>query len=181
MAVVVKEEWDALINRSDLQVSLQQLHGSGKPLSPAAVEAMLQEQLLAPIGSQELWAAGVTYLRSRDARMEESRKGGAADFYQKVYEAERPELFFKALPHRIAAHRLEGRQADHAAVSIRGLHGAAHAHQCAVSEFFQIDKIRGHGRPPFRVSRASRACAIPATETTPFSKRRRTVPCNHRW
>ena len=107
VAVVVKEEWDALINRSDLQVSLQQLHGSGKPLSPAAVEAMLHEQLLAPIGSQELWAAGVTYLRSRDARMEESRKGGAADFYQKVYEAERPELFFKALPHRIAAHREE--------------------------------------------------------------------------
>ena len=73
MAVAVKEEWDALINRSDLQVSLQQLHGSGKPLSPAAVEAMLQEQLLAPIGSQELWAAGVTYLRSLPPQQEHFR------------------------------------------------------------------------------------------------------------
>jgi 2-dehydro-3-deoxy-D-arabinonate dehydratase len=107
VAVSVKEDWDALINRSNLQVSLQQLHASGKPLSPKDIEAIVEEQLLAPIGHQELWAAGVTYLRSRDARMEESKKGGAADFYQKVYEAERPELFFKALPHRIAAHREE--------------------------------------------------------------------------
>lgn len=107
VAVPVKEDWDALINRSNLQVSLQELHASGEPLSPTAMAAILEGPLLAPIGSQELWAAGVTYLRSRDARMEESKKGGAADFYQKVYEAERPELFFKALPHRIAAHREE--------------------------------------------------------------------------
>jgi 2-dehydro-3-deoxy-D-arabinonate dehydratase len=107
VAVSVKEDWDALINRSNLQVSLQQLHASGKPLTPKDIEVIVDEQLLAPIGHQELWAAGVTYLRSRDARMEESKKGGAADFYQKVYEAERPELFFKALPHRIAAHREE--------------------------------------------------------------------------
>jgi len=54
-----------------------------------------------------VWAAGVTYLRSRDARMEEAKDAGGGDFYQKVYDAARPELFFKALPHRIAAHKQE--------------------------------------------------------------------------
>jgi 2-dehydro-3-deoxy-D-arabinonate dehydratase len=57
-------------------------------------------ELLAPIDHQEVWAAGVTYIRSRTARMEESV--GAAVFYDKVYEAARPELFFKATPHRVA-------------------------------------------------------------------------------
>ncbi len=56
--------------------------------------------LLAPIDRQEVWAAGVTYRRSQVARMEESQ--GAASFYDLVYVAERPELFFKATPHRVA-------------------------------------------------------------------------------
>ncbi|MGE0605819.1 MAG: fumarylacetoacetate hydrolase family protein [Pirellulales bacterium] len=56
-------------------------------------------QLLAPIDQQEVWAAGVTYKRSRTARMEESQ--GAASFYDKVYVAPRPELFMKATPHRV--------------------------------------------------------------------------------
>jgi 2-dehydro-3-deoxy-D-arabinonate dehydratase len=56
--------------------------------------------LLAPIDRQEVWAAGVTYKRSRQARERES--AGAASFYDKVYNAERPELFFKATPHRVA-------------------------------------------------------------------------------
>ena len=55
--------------------------------------------LAAPIDRQEVWAAGVTYRRSRTARMEESQ--GAARFYDLVYEAPRPELFFKATPHRV--------------------------------------------------------------------------------
>jgi len=67
-------------------------------------DALLNSRLLAPIGAQEVWAAGVTYLRSRDARMEESKESGGATFYDKVYEAERPELFFKSQPHRVAAH-----------------------------------------------------------------------------
>lgn len=49
-------------------------------------------------GRMEVWAAGVTYRRSREARLEES---GGADFYQKVYDAERPELFFKSVPWRL--------------------------------------------------------------------------------
>jgi 2-dehydro-3-deoxy-D-arabinonate dehydratase len=56
--------------------------------------------LLPPIDRQEVWAAGVTYKRSKVARMEESQ--GAARFYDLVYEAARPELFFKASPHRVA-------------------------------------------------------------------------------
>lgn len=58
-------------------------------------------ELLAPIGAQEVWAAGVTYLRSRDARMDESKDAGGGTFYDRVYDAPRPEIFFKATPHRV--------------------------------------------------------------------------------
>ena len=58
-------------------------------------------RLLAPVGSQEVWAAGVTYYRSRKARMEESEQAGGDRFYDLVYEAERPELFFKATARRV--------------------------------------------------------------------------------
>src|SRR4051812_2533469 len=51
---------------------------------------------LAPLQSQEVWAAGVTYFRSRTARMEESKDAGGGSFYDRVYEAPRPELFFKS-------------------------------------------------------------------------------------
>jgi 2-dehydro-3-deoxy-D-arabinonate dehydratase len=56
-------------------------------------------KLLAPIDNQEVWAAGVTYRRSRTARMEESES--AASCYDRVYASPRPELFFKATPHRV--------------------------------------------------------------------------------
>jgi 2-dehydro-3-deoxy-D-arabinonate dehydratase len=59
--------------------------------------------LLAPLQSQEVWAAGVTYLRSKSARMEESKDAGGGTFYDRVYDAPRPEIFFKATPHRVAA------------------------------------------------------------------------------
>jgi 2-dehydro-3-deoxy-D-arabinonate dehydratase len=57
-------------------------------------------RLLAPLTRQEVWAAGVTYLRSREARIEESAGGGS--FYDRVYHAPRPELFFKANARRVA-------------------------------------------------------------------------------
>jgi 2-dehydro-3-deoxy-D-arabinonate dehydratase len=65
-------------------------------------QAMVIEdvKLLAPIDRQEVWAAGVTYQRSQAARMEESET--AASYYDRVYSASRPELFFKATPHRVA-------------------------------------------------------------------------------
>ncbi|MSU49273.1 MAG: 2-hydroxyhepta-2,4-diene-1,7-dioate isomerase [Opitutus sp.] len=59
--------------------------------------------LRAPLQSQEVWAAGVTYLRSKSARMAESKDSGGGTFYDKVYDAVRPEIFFKATPHRVAA------------------------------------------------------------------------------
>ena len=55
------------------------------------------------IQSQEVWAAGVTYYRSRTARMEESKDAGGGDFYDRVYDADRPELFMKATAQRVAA------------------------------------------------------------------------------
>jgi 2-dehydro-3-deoxy-D-arabinonate dehydratase len=59
-------------------------------------------KMLAPVDRQEIWAAGVTYKRSEEARMRESV--GAAQFYNMVYTADRPELFFKATPERVVGH-----------------------------------------------------------------------------
>lgn len=87
--------WDELVAREDLatEVSWRIRQGSSLDRVP--------EDLLAPIGNQEVWAAGVTYFRSRNARMEEAKTPGGGDFYDRVYNAERPELFFKATPHRV--------------------------------------------------------------------------------
>ena len=71
----------------------------------AASFADIENSLLAPIGSQEVWASGVTYYRSRNARMEEAKTAGGGDFYDRVYLAERPELFMKATPNRVVGHR----------------------------------------------------------------------------
>ena len=70
----------------------------GLPLAGAA-----EERLLPPVEpTQEVWASGVTYEMSREARKAESAE---ADVYEKVYDAERPELFFKALGGRVVGHR----------------------------------------------------------------------------
>ena len=102
---LLKEEWDTLINRDNLFDFLSKQINDENYLAESESLLMIENFIQAPIGGQEVWAAGVTYLRSRDARMEESKDSGAADFYSKVYHAERPELFFKALPHRVAAHK----------------------------------------------------------------------------
>jgi len=85
-----------LTTREDLYEYLVRLAGEGAagPGNPA---------LRAPIEEQEVWAAGVTYFRSRTARMAESAASGGMSFYDRVYNAERPELFFKSTPHRVAA------------------------------------------------------------------------------
>ncbi|MBP6686797.1 MAG: fumarylacetoacetate hydrolase family protein [Lacibacter sp.] len=104
-AVVEKEgnyypifrEWDQLINDDHLHQTLEQLIQT----SPTTDSNIINESF-APIGhQQELWACGVTYLRSKVGRQEESKASGGADFYAKVYEADRPEVFFKSTPHRI--------------------------------------------------------------------------------
>ncbi len=82
--------WDDAFNDPD---SCAALGTACPPPDPAT--------LLPPIGHQEVWAAGVTYFRSRDARMEEAQVAGGSNFYAKVYLAERPELFFKAAPFRV--------------------------------------------------------------------------------
>lgn len=64
--------------------------------------ALDQARLLPPIDAQEVWAAGVTYKRSQTARMEESE--AAASCYDRVYQSPRPEIFFKATPHRVRGH-----------------------------------------------------------------------------
>jgi 2-dehydro-3-deoxy-D-arabinonate dehydratase len=89
------EEWDSLVCDVNLKAraSTAVKKNSLAKLDPATV--------LAPVGSQEVWAAGVTYYRSRKARMEESKGAGGGDFYDRVYTAERPELFFKAAGWRV--------------------------------------------------------------------------------
>lgn len=68
--------------------------------SPIAIDDSIR--WLPPIDDQEVWAAGVTYKKSQAARMEESQ--AAASCYDRVYNADRPELFFKATPHRVSGH-----------------------------------------------------------------------------
>lgn len=98
-------EWDTLINNDNLyQYLVKSLSDGAEPLQENEALVILKNDLLAPIGQQEVWAAGVTYLRSRDARKEESQDSGGASMYDKVYDADRPELFFKSLPHRVAGH-----------------------------------------------------------------------------
>ena len=96
------ENWDVFINRSHLYLNiLEELPSYDKT---QAFKKQTESNILAPIGTQEVWAAGVTYYRSKEARMDESKESGGATFYDKVYDAERPELFFKANPHRVAGH-----------------------------------------------------------------------------
>lgn len=97
------QEWDQLLNQDYLYDQLvQQLDASEKV---SDVASLLEGVLLPPIGSQEIWASGVTYYRSRDARMEESKTAGGGSFYDRVYVADRPELFFKAPHYRCVGHR----------------------------------------------------------------------------
>jgi 2-dehydro-3-deoxy-D-arabinonate dehydratase len=84
-------DFDELLNLPNLYDHLLEVSRRGAAAQPPA-----PEEILAPVGTQEIWAAGVTYERSREGRREESKESGAALFYSKVYEAERPELFFKS-------------------------------------------------------------------------------------
>jgi 2-dehydro-3-deoxy-D-arabinonate dehydratase len=92
--------WDDFVNDDELFSKLNRLTFEGSTEDSAAPESAI----LAPIGQQELWACGVTYLRSKIGRQEESKDAGGGDFYGRVYEAERPEVFFKSTPHRVVGH-----------------------------------------------------------------------------
>jgi 2-dehydro-3-deoxy-D-arabinonate dehydratase len=93
------ENWDEFVNDDNLFGKMQQITSSKDPIENG--QNIINSGLEAPIQSQELWASGVTYYRSKVGRQEESKAAGGGDFYAHVYEAERPELFFKATSHRI--------------------------------------------------------------------------------
>jgi len=88
------EPADTLVCRDDLFEYLTRMAGASAPQA-------LPGKLLVPMHRQEVWAAGVTYHRSRAARVAESEAVGGGDFYDRVYDADRPELFFKATPERV--------------------------------------------------------------------------------
>lgn len=88
--------WDALVTREDLYDFCRAIVERGE-----RTKGFAKDSMLAPIESQEVWAAGVTYYRSRSARIEESKDAGGGDFYDRVYSAPRPELFFKATGSRV--------------------------------------------------------------------------------
>ena len=97
----VKVEWEKLINDDNAFQSAAKLIKDA-----TAGNSTLVEELLPAIGNnQELWACGVTYLRSKIGRQEESKDAGGGDFYGRVYEAERPECFFKSTPHRVVGNK----------------------------------------------------------------------------
>ena len=89
------DDWDALLCRDDLAAHLR------AACAGARGGPRLEARVLAPVGRQEVWAAGVTYTRSRAARIEESEEAGGGSFYDRVYDAERPEIFFKAAGWRV--------------------------------------------------------------------------------
>jgi len=93
--------WEEVVNRDDLYDWLKK---QTEEIAPVRF-TVDSPGLLPPIaGEQEIWASGVTYFRSKKARMEESEKAGGGSFYDRVYDAERPELFFKAVPRRTVGH-----------------------------------------------------------------------------
>ena len=92
---VAADDWDELICSADLHARVR------KSVRAEAATGVDPATILAPVMSQEVWAAGVTYYRSRNARMEESKDAGGGTFYDRVYAAERPELFFKANGRRV--------------------------------------------------------------------------------
>ena len=97
---LINDNWDSFINDENLFTKVSNLLPTMVPKDSSVIG-----EILPPIGSrQELWACGVTYLKSKIGRQEESKQAGGADFYGKVYEAVRPECFFKSNPHRVVGH-----------------------------------------------------------------------------
>lgn len=94
---LVREDWSNFINDDKVLEK-----AAAAMVTAARIDKIEFADLLPTIGgNQELWACGVTYYRSMVGRQEESKSAGGADFYGKVYEAERPECFFKSTPHRV--------------------------------------------------------------------------------
>jgi 2-dehydro-3-deoxy-D-arabinonate dehydratase len=100
---LITSDWDELVNSEGLLEGAMEIWKNDS-VQIQGMEEVEEMGLLPPVGSQEVWAAGVTYKRSREARKEEAEPAGGGDFYQRVYVADRPELFPKAAPHRVVGH-----------------------------------------------------------------------------
>jgi 2-dehydro-3-deoxy-D-arabinonate dehydratase len=96
---VTGHTWDELVTSEDLHGLLVGVMERAEPANDFE-----SARILAPVESQDVWAAGVTYYRSRSARMEESKDAGGGSFYDRVYGAERPELFFKSPARDVVGH-----------------------------------------------------------------------------
>lgn len=92
-------DWDEYVNDDGLFEKLK--NESGEEVSEQQLKSLISSGVLAPIQNQEVWASGVTYYSSKLGRQEESKDAGGGSFYAHVYEAERPEIFFKSTPHRV--------------------------------------------------------------------------------
>lgn len=98
-------DWDTFVNRRGLYFELKR---ELQKLTPDYdYKSYIVSGSLPPIGTQEVWASGVTYLRSKNARMDESKEAGGGDFYDRVYDAPRPELFFKSTANRVRGNKQE--------------------------------------------------------------------------
>lgn len=100
--LIQDQSWDSFLNDDNL---IEKINGLIPLMNPSegAREAII-EGLLPPVESQEIWASGVTYFRSKLGRQEESKDSGGATFYELVYHADRPELFMKATGQRAVGH-----------------------------------------------------------------------------
>jgi len=94
----IQADWDTFVNDDNLFQKLSDI--SQKNSADASAKNHITGSLQPPIQSQEIWACGVTYLRSKVGRQEESKNSGGSEFYARVYEADRPEIFFKATAQR---------------------------------------------------------------------------------
>lgn len=97
-----QENWDEFINDDGIIVNTLAKLNENNKITDA--NSIIENELKAPVQSQEIWASGVTYYNSKLGREEESKEAGGSSFYAKVYEADRPELFFKATAHRTVGH-----------------------------------------------------------------------------
>ena len=100
--LVNDQNWDAFVNDDNLYSKMQSITQSNSPSAEA--KNLINSDIQPPIQSQEIWACGVTYYRSKVGRQEESKNSGGSDFYARVYEADRPEIFFKATAARTVGH-----------------------------------------------------------------------------
>ncbi|WP_439482414.1 fumarylacetoacetate hydrolase family protein [Cyclobacterium plantarum] len=96
------ENWDTFINDDQLLQKMEAAIIDADPSEEA--HEWISNGLLPPVENQEVWASGVTYYRSKLGRQEESKDSGGGTFYEKVYQAERPELFMKATGPRVKGH-----------------------------------------------------------------------------